>query len=59
MICQIAAPGKYFLAFIDLFFTQVNCLNEHYFNFITNTGAALGLVPWVPVNPWISRTFAS
>ena len=22
------------------------------------TGAALGRVPWVPVNPWISRIFA-
>ena len=21
-------------------------------------GAALGRVPWVPVNPWISRTYA-
>ena len=22
------------------------------------TGAALGRVPWVPVNPWISKTYA-
>ena len=22
------------------------------------TGAALGRVPWVPVNPWISTTYA-
>ena len=22
------------------------------------TGAALGRVPWVPVNPWISRTYS-
>ena len=45
--------------FLTTFLTFPSILNdtENVANLvILSTGAALGRVPWVPVNPWISRT---
>ena len=45
-----------FLSFlVDMENSQETSLNPQYRQ---KAGAALGRVPWVPVNPWISRIFA-
>ena len=49
---------RFLIIFLVIFNLQEHTIHQNKAEDISFTGAALGRVPWVPVNPWISRNYA-